>query len=72
MRKTKVKPLFTLGEGQKRSFGKTMWSREGLKYFQKVERTWQEAYGNKEEMLALINGWERWKPEGDLKKGKKF
>ncbi len=40
-----------------------------MKYFQKVERTRQEAYGNKEEMLALINGWKRWKPEGDLKKG---
>jgi hypothetical protein len=72
LRKTKVKPLFTTGEGQKRSFGKTTWSREGLKYFQKVERTWQETYGNKEEMLALINGWERWKPEGDLKKGKEI
>ena len=72
MMKTKAKPLFMSGEGQKRSFGKTTWSKEGLKYFQKVERTWQEAYGNKEEMLALINGWERWKPEGDLKKGKEI
>ena len=26
----KVKPLFTTGEGQKRSFGKTTWSKEGL------------------------------------------
>ena len=57
--KGKAKPLFTSGEGQKRSFGKTTWSREGLKYFQKVERTWQETYGNKEQMLALINGWEK-------------
>ena len=47
LRKTKAKPLFMMGEGQKRSFGKTTWSREGLKYFQKVERTWQEAYSNK-------------------------
>ena len=45
---------------------------EGLKYLQKVEKTWQEAYGNKEEMLSLINGWERWEPEGDLKKGKEI
>ena len=38
-KKTKAKPLFTSGEGQKRSFGKTTWSKEGLKYFHKVERT---------------------------------
>ena len=72
MKKTKAKPLFTSGEGQKRSFGKTTWSKEGLKYFHKVERTWQEAYSNKEQMCALINGWERWEPDGDLKKGKEL
>jgi hypothetical protein len=47
MKKTKAKPLFTSGEDQKRSFGKTTWSKEGLKYFHKVERIWQEAYSNK-------------------------
>jgi hypothetical protein len=72
MKKTKAKPLFTSGEGQKRSFGKTTWSKEGLKYFHKVERTWQEAYSNEEQMRALINGWERWEPDGDLKKGKEL
>ena len=56
MKKTKAKPLFTLGEGQRRRFGKTSWSKDGLKYFHKVERTWQEAYSNKEQMCALING----------------
>ncbi len=39
LRKTKAKPLFTSGEGQKRTFGKTTWSKEGLKYYQKVEAT---------------------------------
>ena len=72
MRKTKVKTLFSSGEGQKRSFGKTTWSKEGLKYFHKVERTWKEAYSNREQMCALINGWERWEPDGDLKKGKEL
>ena len=43
-----------------------------MKYFHKVERTWQEAYSNKEQMCALINGWERWEPNGDLKKGKEL
>ena len=72
MMKTKAKPLSTSGEGQKRRFGKTTWSKEGLKYFHKVERTWQEAYSNKEQMCALINGWERWELDGDLKKGKEL
>ena len=71
-KKTKAKPLFTSGEGQKRSFGKTTWSKEGLKYFHKVERTWQEAYSDGKEMCALINGWERWVPDDDLKKGKEL
>ena len=56
MMKTKAKPLFMSGEGQKRRFGKTTWSKEGLKYYHKVEKTWQEAYSNKEQMCALING----------------
>ena len=67
---TKAKPLFTSGEGQKRSFGTTTWSKEGLQYFHKVEATWQEAYSNREQMSDLVNGWEKWEPTGDLKKGK--
>ena len=43
-----------------------------MKYFHKVERTWQEAYSNEEQMRAPINGWERWDPYGDLKKGKEL
>ena len=68
----KVKPLFTSGEGQKRRFGKTTWSKEGLKYFRKVETTWQEVYADEAQMNALVNGWERWVPDEDLKKGKEL
>jgi hypothetical protein len=50
LRKTKAKPLFTSGEGQKRTFGKTTWSKEGLKYYHKVEATWQAAYSDGEQM----------------------
>ena len=70
LRSTTVKPLFTSGEGQKRTFGKTTWNKEGLKYFHKVEATWQEAYSVREQMSALVNGWEKWEPTDDLKKGK--
>ncbi len=62
----KVELLFTLGEGQKRRFGKTTWSKEGLKYFRKVETTWQEKYADEAQMNALVNGWERWVPDEDL------
>ena len=51
---------------------KTTWSKEGLKYFQKAERTWQEAYNDEKEMRVLINGWERWVPNNNLKKGKEL
>ena len=72
MRKTKATPLFTSGEGQKRSFGKTTWSKEGLQYYLKVERTWHEAYSDEDQMSALVNGWEMWEPRVDLKKGKEL
>jgi hypothetical protein len=61
-----------VGRRPEEELRKTTWSKEGLKYFHKVERTWQEAYSNKEQMCALINGWERWEPDGDLKKGKEL
>ena len=72
LRKTKAKPLFTPGEGQKRTFGKATWSKEGLKYYHKVEATWQVAYSDGEQMSALVNGWEKWEPREDLKKGKEL
>lgn len=69
----KVKPLFTLGKGQKKTFGKSTWSMEGKKYYDKVLTTWKEAYANKAQMTALVNGWERWVPDDeDLKKGKEL
>jgi hypothetical protein len=35
-----------------------------------VEATWQEVYSDKEQMSVLVNGWEKWEPTDDLKKGK--
>ena len=60
------------GEGQNRSFGKTTWSKEGLQYYLKEERTWHEAYSDGDQMSALVNGWEKWEPREDLKKGKEL
>ena len=70
LRKTTAKPLFTSGEGQKRSFGKTTWSKEGIQYYIKTERAWHGSYNDGDQMSALVNGWEKWEPTDDLKKGK--
>ena len=72
LRKTTAKPLFTSGEGQKRSFGKTTWSKEGIQYYLKVERAWHESYSDGDQMSALVNGWEKWEPREDLKKMKEL
>ena len=43
-----------------------------MKYYHKVEKTWQEAYVDREQMSALINGWERWELDDNFKKGKEL
>ncbi len=36
-----------------------------------MEATWQEAYSDREQMGAQVNGWEKWEPtDYHLKKGK--
>jgi hypothetical protein len=40
----KVKPLFTEGTGKKKEQGKSLWSDEGIKYCQRVEKTWRKVY----------------------------
>ncbi len=34
----KVRPLFTEGTGKKKEQGKSLWSDEGMKYFQRAEK----------------------------------
>ncbi len=41
-----------------------------MKYVHAVEKTWQEAYRNKDQMSVLVNRWERWEPNDDNRKGK--
>jgi hypothetical protein len=56
----KWKPLFTSGSGQKRTQGKSLWNLEGMKYFNRAEKTWKQVYDNKKDMRVFYNGWERW------------
>ena len=47
-REVKVRPLFTEGTGKKKEQGKSLWSDEGMKYFQHAEKTWRKVYKDKE------------------------
>lgn len=56
----KVRPNFTSGSGQKRANGKTLWNKEGMRYFRNAMKTWENIYDSEEEMKVLYNGWEEW------------
>jgi len=59
-REKKMKAHFTSGSGQKRVQGKSLWNKEGMRYFRDAEREWKEIYDRKEDMKVLYNGWEKW------------
>jgi hypothetical protein len=55
----KSKPLFTSGSGQKRTQCKSLWNLDGMKYFHRVGKKWEQVCYNKKDMIVLYNGWER-------------
>jgi hypothetical protein len=56
----KVRPLFTEVTGKKKEQGKSLWSDEGMKYFQCAEKTWRKVYTDKETMGEIYGGFETW------------
>ena len=56
----KEKPLFSTGDGKKRQVGKSLWNKEGRKYFYDMENRWAEIYNNKKAMTILYKRWEDW------------
>ncbi len=56
----KVRPLFTEGTVKKKEQGKSLWSDEGMKYFQHVEKIWRKVYKDKETMRGIFGGFETW------------
>jgi hypothetical protein len=56
----KAKPLFTGGGGKKRIVGKSLWNKEGMRYFRTVEEHWKKIYNSREDMKILYKRWEGW------------
>ncbi len=56
----KLRSLFTYGGGQKRMQGKSLWNKEGIRFFFRVEAKWKEIYISEEEMKIMYNGWGIW------------
>jgi hypothetical protein len=54
----KISPNFTSGSGQKCAKGKTLWNKEGMRYFKNAEKTWTKLFDSEEDMKVLCNGWE--------------
>ncbi len=58
----KLHPLFTIGKGKKRLFGKSVWTREGLECFYMVERNWKKVYKRTKLFSRVCSEWEHWEP----------
>jgi hypothetical protein len=56
----KLKPVFTSGGGQKRIQGKTLWNKDGMRYFWNAEEKWKEIYDSEDDMKILYNRWDKW------------
>jgi hypothetical protein len=57
----KIKPLFTAGEGKKRVFGETTWSKTGTKYYDKAKENWRDCFNPKHPYYKILkSSWEKW------------
>ena len=55
-----LKPLFTSGGGQKRTQGKSLWNKDGTRYFKSAKVKWEEIYDSEDNMKIMYNKWEEW------------
>jgi hypothetical protein len=56
----KLHPLFTSGKGEKKLFGKSMWTKERLEYFYMAEMNSKKIYTTF--FSRLCSEWEHWEP----------
>jgi hypothetical protein len=57
---TKVRPLFTSGEGKKRTSGETTWNKTGLAYFKGGVDTWKMAFQGQMQACEFNDNFEAW------------
>jgi hypothetical protein len=56
-----TKPLYSAGEGQKRNHGESVWSKEGIKYFNTALENWNQAFGQgSRDFHVLQLYWKEW------------
>lgn len=58
--KKKTRPLFTCGEGQKRLLGQSVWSDDGMEYYETARNNWIEVYKDEALFGDFCMGWEQW------------
>lgn len=59
--KKREKPVFTAGEGKKRVFGETTWSKSGKKYYEFGKSNWRDCFNPKHtDYKDLRNAWDKW------------
>ena len=56
----KARPLFTCGEGQKRQLGQSVWSDDGMEYYETARNNWIEVYKDEALFGDFCMGWEQW------------
>ena len=55
------KPLYSSGEGKKREHGESTWSADGIKYFQKTEKAWTDAFREDSRAHTILTiYWKKW------------
>ena len=55
-----LKPLFTVGQKKKRTFGTTTWNKLGTDYYSKTHENWKEAFTKTDpQYLMLRNYWSK-------------
>jgi hypothetical protein len=59
----KKKPKFTGGKGLKRLKGNSLWNKEGMTFFNTVDKNWQKVYNDEELRGVLCTGWGKWLEE---------
>lgn len=60
-KKKRLKPIFTAGEGKKRVFGETTWSKTGKQYYEYGKANWRACFNPKHQDYKILrSSWDKW------------